>query len=50
MTKETKNKKMLQRETERAENKCQMYGLWDLPVFPEWQNLSAQFSWVLLLV
>ena len=26
----------LQRETERAENKSQMYGLGDLPVFPEW--------------
>ena len=37
---------MLQRETETAENKCQMYGLWDLPVFPE--KLSAQFSWVLV--
>ena len=27
---------MLQSEAERVENKCQMCGLWDLPVFPEW--------------
>ena len=26
----------------------QMYRLWDLPAFPEWQKLSAQFSWVLV--
>ena len=26
---------MLQRDTERAENKCQMYGLGVLSVFPE---------------
>ena len=36
MTKERFFFLMLQRETERAENKCQMYGLWDLHVFLEW--------------
>ena len=48
MTKEKNKNKVLQRETVRAENKSQMYGLWDLPVFPEWYKLSAQFSWVLV--
>ena len=34
---------MLQRETERAENKCHMYGLWDLPVFPEIKTVCSVF-------